>query len=95
MQRHKEAASEKQNKMEMFYANSEVRRRGHVIGVNGDYCNRERTGCGWVRGTKKEVEREGEGTHREEGLQDLEVDEGTVEWQDRSALHTRVMPSRL
>lgn len=30
-------------------------------------------------GTKKEVEREGEGTNREEGLQDLEVDEGTVE----------------
>lgn len=41
IQRHKEAASEKQNKTEMFFANSEVRRRGRVIDVNGDYCNRE------------------------------------------------------
>lgn len=62
----------------MFYANSEMGRRGHVVDVNGDYCDHERTGCGYVHGTKKEGERKGEGTNWEEGLQDLEVDEGTV-----------------
>lgn len=62
----------------MFYANSEAGRNGHVIDVNGEYCDHERTGFGWVHGTKKEGEKVVEGTNLKEGLQDLEVDEGTV-----------------